>query len=543
MTWRLYPDVNKCRALIIDASPTSRSILAGMLREMGVVHVTQTSRVADARRLLENRTFDIVLCDYHFDNSLINGQTLLDDLRRAQLLPYSTVFVMVTGEASYAMVAEAAEAALDSYLLKPHSATSLEHRLLQARHRKKALHDIFVAIEANDFARAAQLCSDRFEQRAPYWLYAARIGAELNIRLSRHDDARRLYEAVQATRALPWARLGVARVEVERGQLREASRTLEALITDDPAYADAYDVMGRLQVEQGELTAALKTYRQASTLTPASISRLQKHGMLAFYAGTPAEAQGALERAARIGANSKMFDHQSLVLLAQLQFDAGDRKAFRRTHEQLAQAAQRRSDDPRLQRYLGVTEALCCLMDRQIGQCLGHVERLVDGADRPDFDFESATNLLSLLTRLQRTELQLPMASDWVRQSARRFCVSRAASELLRLSVQGCADFEAAVRAGHSEITQAAEQAMSHSVIGSPQATIQALLAKGGETLNAKLIDLAEAVMQRHAQRIDEHASLAERIAQLRQRHGTTGTRVGLGSAPGRAAGSVTIRG
>ena len=156
MTWRLYPDVNKCRALIIDASPTSRSILAGMLREMGVVHVTQTSRVADARRLLENRTFDIVLCDYHFDNSLINGQTLLDDLRRAQLLPYSTVFVMVTGEASYAMVAEAAEAALDSYLLKPHSATSLEHRLLQARHRKKALHDIFVAIEANDFARAAQ---------------------------------------------------------------------------------------------------------------------------------------------------------------------------------------------------------------------------------------------------------------------------------------------------------------------------------------------------------------------------------------------------
>ena len=36
---------------------------------------------------------------------------IVDELRREQLLPYSTVFVMVTGEASYAIVAEAAACA------------------------------------------------------------------------------------------------------------------------------------------------------------------------------------------------------------------------------------------------------------------------------------------------------------------------------------------------------------------------------------------------------------------------------------------------
>ena len=95
----LYPDIGDCRALVIDGNMTSRSILSSMLRDMGVGHVAHASRAADARRMLEGRSFYVVLCDYHFDQSPMSGQDLLDDLRRSQLLPYATVFVMVTGEA------------------------------------------------------------------------------------------------------------------------------------------------------------------------------------------------------------------------------------------------------------------------------------------------------------------------------------------------------------------------------------------------------------------------------------------------------------
>jgi CheY-like chemotaxis protein len=189
----LYPDIGDCQALVIDGNPTARSILVAMLRDMGVGQVAQASRAVDARRTLEHRSFDLVLCDYHFDHSTMSGQDLLDELRRAQLLPYSTVFVMVTGEASYAQVAEAAESALDSYLLKPHTAAALEQRVLQARHRKKVLGPIFGAIAEGNFQQAADLCQARFENRGEYWLYAARIGAELRLRLGQHSEARVLY--------------------------------------------------------------------------------------------------------------------------------------------------------------------------------------------------------------------------------------------------------------------------------------------------------------------------------------------------------------
>ncbi len=538
----LYPDIGDCRALIVDPNPTSRSILAAMLRDMGVGEVAQTGKVADARRQLEHRSFDVVLCDYHFDHAAMSGQDLLDDLRRAQLLPYSTVFVMVTGEASYARVAEAAEAALDSYLLKPHTATALEERLLQARHRKKVLGGIFAAIEAGEFATAAQLCRARFEQRGEYWLYAARIGAELLLREGDHAAARTLYEAVQDTRALPWAKLGIARVELESGQAHRACRTLESLISEQPGYADAYDVMGRAQLERGEVEGALDTYRNASRLTPGSVTRLQKQGMLAFYAGQRAEAIDSLERAVRVGISSKMFDCESLVLLALLQFDQRDHRAFMRTHANLALAFERRPDSARLRRFLRTADVFKALLQRHVADALGAARELAGEIRAEDFDFEAASNLLAAVARLSSTEIELPDREDWVAKVALRFCVSRAATDMLCLAVQPDASLEAVVRQTHQGITGMAEQAMTHSVSGSPEAAVKALMVRGRETLNAKLIDMAGLVLQRHAGRIASSGDLGEMIGDLRQRYCSKGMQIALGAGAGRAAGGLALR-
>ena len=127
----------------------------------------------DARNRLEHTVFDYVLCEQYFTESNHSGQTLLDDLppRTAAAL-FHRVF-MVTAEASYAAVAEAAESALDGYLLKPFTPSTLFERLSLARLRKVHLKPIFDAIEQEDFETAAALCTERFEARQPYWLYAA----------------------------------------------------------------------------------------------------------------------------------------------------------------------------------------------------------------------------------------------------------------------------------------------------------------------------------------------------------------------------------
>ncbi len=214
---QLDREVVKSEALIIDGNPTSRSVMFQSLREFGFGVVKAASRVMDAREILERRRFDVVICDYHFEHGNESGQDLLEELRRENLLPYSTVFIMVTGEATYQKVAEAAEAALDSYLIKPFSANTLFERLKEARQRKRELHDIFASMDAKQFELAAQLCLNRFNSRGMYWLYAARIGAEVLLMLKRNVEAKRLFDAVIEAKAVPWARLGIARVQLAEG--------------------------------------------------------------------------------------------------------------------------------------------------------------------------------------------------------------------------------------------------------------------------------------------------------------------------------------
>ncbi len=542
MARQIYPDVGECKALIVDANPTSRSILAAMLRDMGVRKVVQTGRVLEARRCLERGVFDIVLCECHFERSPMSGHELLDELRRAQLLPYSTVFVMVTGEASYAMVAEAAEAALDSYLLKPHTAVALEQRLLQARQRKKALQRIFEAIEAGDLATAAAECVARFEQRETYWVYAARIGAELNIRVGRLDAARQLYKSVHEITGASWARLGIARVEAELGKLRQACRTLAGLIAEQPDYADAYDVLGRVQLEQGNQAAALAACRCATALTPASVVRLQRQGTLAFLMGEAEEATRALERTVRLGLGSKMFDVQTLVVLALGYFDVRDGKAFHRNHASLETAVERSVPSARLQRFQRIGRLLRAMFGRHADECMAHTDWLAEDIRAADLDFEAATHLLGVLARLKNARLDLPGADAWVGELARRFCVSRATTDMMAMAVRSCEPYAAQVREGQAEISGMAEKALAHSVDGAPRAAVKALLAKGSETLNAKLIELASLLLQRHADTIGEAGALGSAIGELQRAHCNRATLALLGAGAGRVAGGLAIR-
>jgi len=539
---RFDPEIASCRALVIDANATARSIQAAQLRDLGVGTIVQCGRVQDARRMLEAREFDIVLCEQNFHGGNYSGQDLLNDLRRAQLLPFSTVFVMVTSEASYAAVAEAAESALDSYLLKPHTAHALAQRIHQARHRKKILKDIFVAIDEGRFDLAAQLCVRRFEAKGDYWLYAARIGAELLLRVGKHDEARAMYEAVIATQALPWARLGVARAEIEGGAVPAGKRTLESLIGDQPGFADAYDVMGRVQVEQGQFAEALATYRTATQLTPGSIARLQRQGMLAFYLGENAEARQALERATLMGISSKMFDFQSIVLLAVTRFTDRDSKGLQRCLDNMKHALEKSPGSVRLQRFARVIGIFNLMLQRQVAQVVAEVRAMAQDIQEGSFDFEAASNMVAMLAYLTAAELQLDAVDGWIDALALRFCTTRSLSELLARAGQVHEPFATRIREQHNAITALAEQAMSHSLAGEPRQAAKALLTAGARTMNAKLIDMARMVLQRHADKIADAADLVRTADELKARYAGAALVAPLAADNGRQSGGLVLR-
>jgi len=536
------PDAPAVQALIVDSNATSRSILVGQLREYGVGRIVQCTRVQDARLRLEHTVFDYVLCEQYFGESGYSGQTLLDDLRRAQLLPFSTVFFMVTSESSYAAVAEAAESALDGYLLKPFTPSALFERLSLARLRKVHLKPIFDAIEAEDFERAARLCVERFESRQPYWLYAARIGSELLLRLSRHDEARTLFEAVIAARALPWAKLGVARAQIESGQAARAITTLQELIGEDASFADAYDVLGRAQVELGNFTQAIETYRTAAGLTPDSVVRLQKLGMMSYYMGDRETAAKVLARAAVLGIDSKLFDFQSLVLLTFAYFADNNRKGIERCLADFGRILERRHASDRIQRFAAVARTLQLIQQRQLSQAVESVRAMAREITSSSFDFEAACNLGSLLAVLADTSIDLSEGERWVRALGMRYANTRGLTELLANACSQHTPYAEAVRDCLPQINQTAEAAMAQSLAGDPAGAVRHLLQQAEQTLNSKLLDLSQQVLLRHRARMAAPEPLQEAIDALRPRVGSAPSRAILGQDSERRPGGVVLR-
>jgi CheY-like chemotaxis protein len=539
---QLDREVVKSHALVIDGNPTSRSVMFQHLREFGFGNVRTAGRIIDARDMLEHRRFDVVICDYHFETGGESGQDLLEELRREQMLPYSTVFVMVTGDATYQRVAEAAEAALDSYLIKPFSANTLFERLKEARQRKRVLKDIFEAMEARQNERAAQLCLQRFEQRELYWLYAARIGAELLLSLHRHEEAKVLFDAVVAAKAVPWARLGVARVQLATGDVAMARRTLESLLGDLPQYADCYDVMGKVQMEQGHLEEALATYRTAANITPGCILRLQHCGTLSFYSGDSATAIQMLERTWAMGSKSRLFDVLSMMLLALLRFDEHDGKGLGVANDVLHKFSEAHTQSVRLRRMAQHGDVLSWLHDGKTAHGVLMAREALSELSQPDFDMEAATNTLSVWSRLDRFGIEDDEFSTIVRRIARRFSVSRAATEVLIAAVRRHPEAEAWIRETHAEIMLLAETAMNHAVRGQPKTAVESLLFHGQDTGNAKLIEMAGAVARRHQERIDNVEALLSTAASLAHRFCAPATHIAGVRRSNRSAGGLVLR-
>lgn len=538
-------DITGARALVIDSNPTSRGVMVAQLWEFGMKTVVQCSRVRDALQRLELSDFDFVLCEHHFGNGSdagYSGQALLDDLRRANLLPFSTVFIMVTGEATYAKVSEAAESALDGYLLKPYSAASLHDRLSESRRRKNHLGPIFEAVEAGDFEHAASLCMKRFEERGTYWLYAARIGAELLLRVGRHDDAQQLFEAVIQAKTLPWARLGIARAQLEAGKANKAVVTLEGLIGEDPEFADAYDVLGRAHFDSGNIKAALDTYKTACELTPSSVARLQKHGMMAFFSGDRETAERVLHRATVLGVESKMFDLQSLVLLALMYLQSNDGKALQRCRDQLERALERDENNPRTRRLARVVGALLLIQQRQVAQAVEDIRAQAQDIRRNDFNFEAACNFAALLAALCSTSIDLEEAQRWIHDLGMRFCGSRGASELLANAATPHPPYVDLLRVAHADVTRMAEQSMSRTLAGDPRGAIEGLLKDGRASCNIKLLDLAHMALLRHEARIPDAGELRQAIDALREEWGGTAARTAIGQDNVRPPGSISLR-
>ena len=112
---------------------------------------------------------------------------------------------------------------------------------------------------------------------------------------------------------------------------------------------------------------------------------------------------------------------------------------------------------------------------------------------------------------------------------------------MLCLAADSDEAYSALIHGGQHSIRRMAEQAMTHSVSGQPVVAVESLLLGGSQTGNAKLIELAGAVLSRHAANIGACENLSTRVNDLKTLYCTQGSQFGLGQSQ-RSAGGLKLR-
>jgi len=196
----------------------------------------------------------------------------------------------------------------------------------------------------------------------------------------------------------------------------------------------------------------------------------------------------------------------------------------------------------RKHRQWQVMEVLLLILERRTGPAVDALREHMGDIQMASFDLEAASNALGLLARLAATELKLPEADEWVHAIARRFCSTPTALQIMRMSAQAFPPYVEIVQQAYKEVRQMAEESMAHALKGAASVAVKALLAHAFRTLNVKLLDLAEMVLHKHQDHIQDLPQFRRQAHRLRVDHGCITHALPMFQMVGRDPGGLRLR-
>lgn len=325
----LHQSLAQKRVLIVDRHPPARDSLRLMLGSLGVTAVHGAGNSTEVIRQVKGKRFDIILSDFILGDGR-DGQQLLEELRHAQLIPLSTVYVIITSERSYTNVVALAELAPDDYLIKPFTGEQLQARLVKAIYKKHVLRKIYQQIERGALQEAIAAC-DRIVAQQPTYLYEAlRFKGELLLQLGQAQDAETVYRQVLEGKNSPWAKMGLAMALRERKALKEAAALTEQVIEDAPEFLSAYDFLAALHESQGKFNEAQQVLQRAADASPHNTVRQRLVGDLAARNGDFLAAEKAYGKVIERSRGSSLRSIDDFNNLTRTLIERGDTEAARK---------------------------------------------------------------------------------------------------------------------------------------------------------------------------------------------------------------------
>jgi tetratricopeptide (TPR) repeat protein len=294
-----------------------------MLNLCGIAKIEHAVGSAAAVRALKGKSYDVVLCEYDLGDGQ-DGQQLLEDLRHNRIISLSTIFIIVTAERSYEKVVSAAEFAPTDYILKPFTADTLLERIGRATMKRMVFMPIHLLAEQGHLSEAIEACMEGERSHARYVTDFLRLRAELYLVLGKPMEAEHIYKRLLETKAIAWARLGLAKSHFMQQKFSQAEELLSHLVSENRRYMDAYDWLAKTHEAIGALEAAKSTLIDAVNVSPHAVRRLRKLGMVAMEAGDLETAGHSFQKVIHKAKYSEFRDPEDHVRLVQALLTKGD---------------------------------------------------------------------------------------------------------------------------------------------------------------------------------------------------------------------------
>lgn len=268
------------KCLVIDDFPEIRGSLSRTLKTFGAAAVDTAADGEEAIKLCGSKKYDIVICDYNLGSGK-DGQQVLEEVRYLRVLLMTSLFVMITGESSRQMVLGALECQPDDYITKPYTEASLKLRLNKAIVRHEALLQIKTCISKGDYRKALDLCNDFIAEGHRYAPDCLKMKGQLHYLLKELKEASKVYDSVLGKKPVVWAKLGMARTQIELKNFDAAEALLNEIIEEDERYVEAHDMLAEVSLARNDLLRAQKSTECASRISPKSVMRHRKLAKLA----------------------------------------------------------------------------------------------------------------------------------------------------------------------------------------------------------------------------------------------------------------------
>lgn len=262
------------KVLIVDDQVLAKGYMKYSLEELGFSDITYVDKINLALTTLRSQRFDLIICSYNLKREQ-DGYYFYDEIKSNGELPLSTAFVFISADTNSDLVQSIIELQPDDFLAKPFTVKDLDRRLSRVLARKKALNDVYLCIEKNQFVRAlseVELFLGN-PKHSEFFPLALKIKGEMLTASGNFQQAKDFYLAILKVQTFTWAQLGLVNSYLRLNEDESAEKLVLRLAFKPDSQLAAYDLLTALQIKQNDFETALECVMMATEISPRSIRR------------------------------------------------------------------------------------------------------------------------------------------------------------------------------------------------------------------------------------------------------------------------------